>query len=40
MPYGLVIEVRDGLIARLELHESGADALASREEDEGRPQDV
>ena len=40
VPYGLVIEVRDGLIRRIELHESGADALASREEDKGRPQDV
>jgi hypothetical protein len=32
VPYGLVIEVRGGLIARLEIHESGAAALASREE--------
>ena len=28
VPYGLVIEVREGKIARLELHESGDDALA------------
>ena len=27
VPYGLVIDVRDGRIARLELHESGDDAL-------------
>jgi ketosteroid isomerase-like protein len=35
VPYGLVIEVRDGLIVRLELHESGDDALASHREDAG-----
>lgn len=29
VPYGLVHDVRDGLIARLELHESGEDALAA-----------
>ena len=28
VPYGLVIDVRDGRIVRLELHESGDDALA------------
>ena len=28
VPYGLVIEVHDGKITRLELHESGDDALA------------
>ena len=27
VPYGLVFEVRDGRIARLDLHESGDDAL-------------
>jgi hypothetical protein len=27
VPYGLLIEVRDGLIARLELYESGDEAL-------------
>ncbi|HEX8085139.1 MAG TPA: nuclear transport factor 2 family protein [Solirubrobacteraceae bacterium] len=27
VPYGLLIEVRDGRIARLDLHESGEDAL-------------
>jgi ketosteroid isomerase-like protein len=38
VPYGLVIEVRDGLIARLEIHETGADALASRSEGESGDQ--
>ena len=28
VPYGLVIEVRDGRIARIDLYESGEDALA------------
>ena len=35
IPYGLVIEVRDGRIARLDLHESGEDALAASEEERG-----
>ena len=35
VPYGLVIEIRDGLIARLEIHEDGDAAMASRSE-EGR----
>ena len=34
VPYGLVIEVRDGLIVRLEIHENGADALASRSDED------
>ena len=33
VPYGLLIEVRDGRIARLELHESGEDALAAADEE-------
>ena len=36
VPYGLVIEVRDGRIAHLELHESGDDALAEYREREER----
>ena len=32
VPYGLVIRIRDGRIAYLELHESGADALAASED--------
>ena len=35
VPYGLVIEVRDGRIARLDLHESGEDALAAATEGDG-----
>ncbi len=31
VPYGLLIEVRDGRIVHLELHESGDDALAESE---------
>ena len=33
VPYGLLIEVRDGRIVHLELHESGDDALAESELD-------
>ena len=33
IPYGLVIEVRDGRIVRLDLHESGEDALAAKDEE-------
>ncbi|HEV2812227.1 MAG TPA: nuclear transport factor 2 family protein [Solirubrobacteraceae bacterium] len=32
VPYGLVIRIDDGRIAYLELHESGADALAASED--------
>ena len=32
VPYGLLLRVRDGRIAHLELHESGDDALAAIEE--------
>ena len=35
VPYGLVIEVRDGRIARLDLHEDGEDALAAFREGQG-----
>ncbi|MDQ3739581.1 MAG: nuclear transport factor 2 family protein [Actinomycetota bacterium] len=34
VPYGLLLEVRDGRIVRLELHESGEHALAAAD-DEG-----
>jgi ketosteroid isomerase-like protein len=35
VPYGLLIEVHDGQITHLELHESGENALAALEEHDG-----
>jgi ketosteroid isomerase-like protein len=35
VPYGLVIEVRDGRIARLDLYEDGDEALAAHAEEGG-----